>query len=415
MATKRKSVKNAKKVTGSTGPVTSRPAAEAGGAKAKPSVNGRAKAKPSAAKGQVEAKPKSSASDDSGVVQAKPATASERSDGAKEKPAPIEKPAVAKAKPSVASARKVAIPPAVPSAAATPAASSESKKAARKGRGIGKRATATPEPSEALEDSDEGASRVEKPRRHKVAKRRWILYAVLAVVAVALVAVAAFSWDRWLRYDDARELQGEWQVADTTRVVVVNGESIKLTDDVAYSYTIDPTAKTIEFTFGNMAGKGRYRFSADRSQLVITEGESYSTASTLFEDIAWMWDGFVRSVQGQEPVQPKAGDGTTVLMRVSHDAEAQPRNAPELAAGSAAEDAAAMGDDGAAADESASEEAPKTEEPEGSQGSAGGSGAADEPADSGDTPDAADSEPSDGAGSGTSSPGELFDVSDLGA
>ena len=79
----------------------------------------------------------------------------------------------------------------------------------------------------------------------------------LGVLAVLLVAAAGFSWDRWLRYDDARELQGEWQVDGTTRVVVVDGASIKLTDDVAYAYTIDPTAKTIEFTFGGMEGSGR--------------------------------------------------------------------------------------------------------------------------------------------------------------
>lgn len=407
MATKRKSVKNAKKVTGSTGPVTSRPGAETGGANAKPAA--------AAGAGTAEAKPISTPSR-TGAAKAKPATASGGSDGAKEKPSPVEKPVAAKAKPSVASARKVAIPPAAPPAAATSDASSESKKAAKKGRGVGKRATATPGPSEALEGSDESASRVEKPRRHKAAKRRWLLYAALAVVAVALVAVAAFSWDRWLRYDDARELQGEWQVADTTRVVVVNGESIKLTDDVAYSYAIDPAAKTIEFTFGNMAGKGRYRFSDDRSQLVITEGESYSTASTLFEDLAWMWDGFVRSVQGQEPVQPKAGDGTTVLVRVSHDAEAQPRDVPELAAGGAAEVGAVAKDDGAAADEGAGGEAPKPEEPESPQGGpAENPDAAAEPADPGGASGAADSGPSDGAGSGASSPGELFDVSDLGA
>ncbi|MBX9032715.1 hypothetical protein [Gordonibacter massiliensis (ex Traore et al. 2017)] len=393
MATKRKSVKNAKRVAGSTGPVTSRPAVETGEAKAKPATAsggpGGAKEKAPAAKGRDEAKAKS---------------------------VPTEKKSAAKPKPSVASARKVAIPPAAPPAASTPAASSQAKKAAKKDREVEKRTAAAPGSPEAPEGSSENAPRAEKPRGRKTAKRRWPWYVALGVVAVLIVAAAAFSWDRWLRYDDARELQGEWQVADTTRVVVVNGESIKLTDDVAYSYAIDPAAKTIEFTFGNMEGKGRYRFSADRSQLVITEGDAYSTASTLFEDLGWMWDGFVRSVQGQEPVQPKAGDGTTVLVRVSHDAEAQPRDVPELAAGAAAQDDASKADAASTGDGSPSGEAAKTEEPEGPQGEASEhTDAADEPVGSGDASGTADSGSSGQAGSGSSSPGDLFDVSDIGA
>lgn len=393
MATKRKSVKNAKRVAGSTGPVTSRPAVETGSAKAKPATASGgpdgAKEKAPATKGRDEAKAKSS---------------------------PAEKKSAAKPKPSVASARKVAIPPAAPSAASTTAASSQAKKAAKKDREVEKRTAAAPESPEAPESSSEDAPRAEKPRGRKTAKRRWSWYVALGVVAVLIVVVAAFSWDRWLRYDDARDLQGEWQVADTTRVVVVNGESIKLTDDVAYSYAIDPAAKTIEFTFGNMEGKGRYRFSADRSQLVITEGDAYSTASTLFEDLGWMWDGFVRSVQGQEPVQPKAGDGTTVLVRVSHDAEAQPRDVPELAAGASAQDDASKADAASTGDGSPSGEAAKTEEPEGSQGEASEhTDAADEPVGSGDASGTADSGSPGQAGSGSSSPGDLFDVSDIGA
>ena len=85
-----------------------------------------------------------------------------------------------------------------------------------------------------------------------------------SVLLVVLLIVGGFSWDRWLRYDDAAEFQGEWQTHGTTAVVVIDGETIKLTEDVSWSYKLDTDAKTISYTFGNMEGSGRYR-SLDRS------------------------------------------------------------------------------------------------------------------------------------------------------
>ena len=130
-------------------------------------------------------------------------------------------------------------------------------------------------------------------------KRRWPLIVVGTLLAIVLLVVGIFSWDRWLRYDDAAEFQGEWQTHGTTAVVVIDGETIKLAEDVAYAYTLDTGAKTITFKFGNMEGAGRYRFSLDRSQLVITDGDGYSWFSTLTDDIAWQFDQLVRAIQGR--------------------------------------------------------------------------------------------------------------------
>ena len=249
----------------------------------------------------------------------------------------------------------------------------------------------------------------------------------LGVLAVLLVAAAGFSWDRWLRYDDARELQGEWQVDGTTRVVVVDGASIKLTDDVAYAYTIDPTAKTIEFTFGGMEGSGRYRFSADRSQLVVMEGSSYSALSTLFEDIGWMWDGLVRLVQGQAPVQPEAGEGVTVLARVSHDAAAQPRNDEGLAAGAgnATDGASGAGSNGGSSADAGGTGANAPAGDAGSSGDAGsganadgGNAAASGNASGSDSAAGAgasgtNASPSGGSGSNSPAPDNRFDLDDV--
>lgn len=110
-------------------------------------------------------------------------------------------------------------------------------------------------------------------------------------------------------------------------VVVIDGETIKLTEDVSWSYTLDTDAKTISYTFGNMEGSGRYRFSLDRSQLVISDGDGYSWLSTLTDDIAWQFDQLVRAIQGQPQEEPQSGAGYTVLDRLSHDAEATPQRA----------------------------------------------------------------------------------------
>lgn len=188
------------------------------------------------------------------------------------------------------------------------------------------------------ESSEEAAPRKRKKVREK--PRRWPFYVVLSLVVVALLAVAVFSWDRWFRFDDARELQGEWQLQGSDATLVIDGTTIKLTDDVSYAYTLDPTAKTLSFMFGNMAGSGRYRFSPDRSQLLIEETGSHTTMSTLTSDIAWMWDNAVRGAQGKEPSAFESSENTLALTRVSHDGLATPHadSAALAAANKASED-----------------------------------------------------------------------------
>ena len=173
-------------------------------------------------------------------------------------------------------------------------------------------------------------------------------FSLLIVVAAA---VGLFSWDRWLRYDDAAEFQGSWQAHGTTGVVVIDGERINLTDDVAYSYRIDPMAKTVSFSFGSLEGQGRYRFSLDRSQLVITEGTGYSWLSTLVDDIGWMADRLTRFVQGQPQAEVLPGDGVTVLDRLSSAATAAQDDGALAQEGPAAD--ASGTSDGAAADDAA--------------------------------------------------------------
>lgn len=133
------------------------------------------------------------------------------------------------------------------------------------------------------------------------ALRKRLIAAGLVVLVIAAVALGV-SWARWWRFDDTQDIQGQWFSANTTGTAIVNvdSETIRLASDVAYSYTLDTTAKTIQYGFGPMHGQGRYWFSDDRSTLVIADGTDFTTASTLLEDIALWWKGLFASITGAE-------------------------------------------------------------------------------------------------------------------
>ena len=176
----------------------------------------------------------------------------------------------------------------------------------------------------------------------------WPVVAVLVAIAVVVVTVGSFSWGRWLRYDDAADFQGAWYANGTTSLVTVDGQEIHLTSDVAYGYTLDTGAKTITFTFGDLQGQGRYRFSADRSELVITDGDGFSFWGNLFSDIGWQFGQLITGLQGKEVPREEVVDGVTVLDRTPGEgAVAAP------ASSTTAQDADASSADDAANGESA--------------------------------------------------------------
>lgn len=120
------------------------------------------------------------------------------------------------------------------------------------------------------------------------AKRSRIRPATLVAAIVALILIAGavfFAYDRWGRYDDYADMQGTWYVLGTETPVVIDGDTIRLNDDVAYRYEINTREKTITYTFGPMQGQGRYWFSSDRKHLVITDGDDFTAASTTFDDL----------------------------------------------------------------------------------------------------------------------------------
>ncbi len=163
--------------------------------------------------------------------------------------------------------------------------------------------------------------RTDRVSRPAVRKRRWtkgkVAALVLSLLALSLAAavVAGFSWLRWFSADDGADIQGTWYLAGTSTPITITDERIQLTEDVAYHYALDPVAKTIQFTFGNLTGGGCYRFSLDRDELALVDG-SFSATDTLGRDIGWTLEALIEKLRdGDLPPAEEAGRGLTLLSR----------------------------------------------------------------------------------------------------
>ena len=188
------------------------------------------------------------------------------------------------------------------------------------------------------------------PGKHRIA------LVIVAVVVIAIaVAAALFTWNRWYRYDDHADLQGQWYVVGTTVPVTIDDKAIHLTDDVTYQYEIDTQSKTLKYTFGQMEGQGRYWFSDDRQYLVITDGDEFTSASTAFDDLLRSFTDFADKVSGNELRLPE-GEGIIAFSR-EPDAEALAREEAEAAAKAQAEEAARKEKERKEAEEAAALEA----------------------------------------------------------
>lgn len=150
-------------------------------------------------------------------------------------------------------------------------------------------------------------------KRKKTAKLvRRIVFAVVAVLIIA--AVGVLSYFRWGAYDDHADMQGTWVIEGTNTKVKISEDKIRLNKEVSYSYIIDPMSKTLEFDFGQLDGKGRYRFSLDRNKLSLMDGKFEST-DTLSEDIPWTIQSFFDFLITNESSSPDLGEGGINLIR----------------------------------------------------------------------------------------------------
>lgn len=95
---------------------------------------------------------------------------------------------------------------------------------------------------------------------------------VFIVLLVAVLAGVAFLvWDYLFRYDDAKDIQGQWKIEGTTSSIVITPDEIRLTESVSFNYELNTFEKTITYGYGSYTGSGTYVFTSDRQVLVITD------------------------------------------------------------------------------------------------------------------------------------------------
>lgn len=172
--------------------------------------------------------------------------------------------------------------------------------AGSKGEGAAEKGTA---------DASGQATRAASRRR----ARRIVIGIIVGVLAVAIVAAGLFCWQKWLRYDDASDIRGEWRSASTGGTIVFDGRDLKLTKGISYAYELDTDEKTIAFSFGELSGGGRYYFNDARDTLIIVEGGG---KLGLLAEIGFLPEDLL---DGEG-----ADEGVTVLSKVSDDVDAEP-------------------------------------------------------------------------------------------
>ena len=167
-------------------------------------------------------------------------------------------------------------------------------------------------------DGTQDAS-VKRGRRRSVKKQlkvgKIVSRVTLLVMFVAVALVATWSAFRWAIYDDAADLQGDWQVYGSTAVITLDGTQMQLASDVAYNYTIDATAKTISYSFGTLVGGGHYRFNNDRTMLAIIEDGTHVWTYTAMQDVAWLFENMVSIVKGESVLPAQQDKNVTILVR----------------------------------------------------------------------------------------------------
>lgn len=219
-------------------------------------------------------------------------------------------------------------------AATATAQKPSSRRAASSGEGDGGR--------EVRKGREGRSSAPSRKRRHPV--RVAVVSVVVVVVLLVGAAAGGFAWLHWFSEDDAADFAGTWYLAGTATPITITEDRIQLTDDVSYRYALNDQDKTFELSFGNLKGGGRYRFSLDRNQLALVDGD-FSAADTLGDDIAWTLRALTESAQGRVLAPEEEAKGVTLLSRTPTGTPSLPEatDTPEATAG---EDAKADTGDG---------------------------------------------------------------------
>lgn len=172
-------------------------------------------------------------------------------------------------------------------------------------------------------------SSAQKARRSSIA-----VTVVVSILVVLMLLAAGGMWDRWLRFNDAADLQGSWTQRGGSAQIDITAEVMKLEPEVSYAYVADQGAKTLTVSFGNQTGKARYRFSPDHSKVAVIDGE-FSFAQTLKDDIGYRVTNFFTVLFGQGELGPDWGYENALVLLRPDKASMKPKNAANTNANTA--------------------------------------------------------------------------------
>ena len=172
------------------------------------------------------------------------------------------------------------------------------------------------------------SKRAKKPR----SPARIALSVAIGVFAAFVAACVALAVDRWWVHDDAQDIQGTWYIYDTEVAVPIGPDTIGISEDAVYEYTIDTQAKTVTYSIGNLTGTSHYRFSSDRSQIALIEDGKKVFTATLFDDISWWFTSLANALSGKLVLPGPLQNNVIMLTRTPLLVDAQQGTTQEEAA-----------------------------------------------------------------------------------
>ena len=172
------------------------------------------------------------------------------------------------------------------------------------------------------------SKRAKKPR----SPARIALSVAIGVFAAFVVACIALAVDRWWVHDDAQDIQGTWYIYDTEVAIPIGPDTIGISEDAVYEYTIDTQAKTVTYRIGNLTGTSHYRFSSDRSQIALIEDGKKVFTATLFDDISWWFTSLANAISGKLVLPGPLQNNVIMLTRTPLLMDAQQGTTQEEAA-----------------------------------------------------------------------------------
>ena len=172
------------------------------------------------------------------------------------------------------------------------------------------------------------SNRAKKPR----SPARIALSVAIGVFAAFVVACIALAVDRWWVHDDAQDIQGTWYIYDTEVAIPIGPDTIGISEDAVYEYTIDTQAKTVTYRIGNLTGTSHYRFSSDRSQIALIEDGKKVFTATLLDDISWWFTSLANAISGKLVLPGPLQSNVIMLTRTPLLMDAQQGTTQEEAA-----------------------------------------------------------------------------------